>query len=346
MKTTFAALLLLNSIAILLLSTRPARAEEVTYPSTSEITATSLDAETHALLAQVMSSPKREGDKQEEKVRAKTRSALCADRIKPPSESSAAVKAALSVTETNIATEIEFKRGSGGRQTEAESFSVRLEFSRDDLLIRSSLPRYASDAAGLLVPLSERTKRSVWVEGKLGSDLLFIIPPVAECSVQAVAVCPRTYVPRSTLATTTYSPIGARYYVSGKADGLFALGANETGKIQANIRASKGIDLPNPWFKFDSSRTPSATIRFSSIKADSNEKAVLTTGELPLLGAVETSLDFGTETNVLRTVASRSSIEVTRFDLPEGEKITVRSSPLSIERGPCYLVTKFRDQTP
>ncbi len=344
MKTTLDYFLSFGSCAALFFAVQHARADESPYPATPEITATALDAETHALLARVMSPPKKEGDYEEEKQRTKARSELCADRIRLPTEGASTVKAALAVTDTNIATEIEFKRGSGGRQTEAESFSVRLEFSPDDLLIRSSFPRYASDAAGLLVSLSERSRRSVWIEGKLGSDLLFFIPPVADCSVQAIAICPRTYVPRSTLAATTYSPVGARYYVSGKADGLFAMGANEKGKIQANIRASRGIALPGSWFNFSSSTTPSATIRFSSIKVDSTEKAALMTGELPLLGAVETSLNLGTDTNVLRTMSSRSTIEVSRFDLREGEKITVRGSPLSIETGACFLVTKWRDQ--
>jgi hypothetical protein len=84
-------------------------------------------------------------------------------------------------------------------------------------------------------------------------------------------------------------------------------------------------------------------MRFSSLRAEESEKPELVTGTLPLVAAAETRLDFGNPTEVLRTVSTRSSIEISPMELKDGESTTVRGAALNIEKGPCFLVTRWQD---
>ena len=317
---------------------------QVQYPTTSEITPTPLDEESRRSLVTLLLPPKLGGGSEALREKLKARQALCAARVSSSEQSNSSVKAALAITESDLAVEVEFSKGSGKRETEAPGFSIYAHFTKDDVLIRSSLPRFASDQAGLSAIFPGQTRRLAWVEGKKGSDLLFIIPETRDCAVQAIAVCPRIYVPHSTLGTSTYYPSGIRFAASGKGDGLFALGAGQKGKIQASMLATKGIQLPNPWFATDSSNTPAVNIKYNNIKNDSVVLPSFTKGELPLLGASETRLDLGTETESLRAISLRTNIEVTKFDYPTGDRTRVRGALLNIEEGACYLISRWQER--
>jgi hypothetical protein len=314
------------------------------YPDSSEITAEPLDQPSREKLLSFIQAPKNPGNKESERERAKIKSTICPIRETIAPEKEGSVKAALAITENDLATEIEFSKGPVGKDTEAPGFSVYVHFTRTDVLVRSSLPRFPSDSAGLSGAFPGNGRRLAWIEGKKGSDLLYIIPETRDCNLQAVAICPRVYVPRGTLATTTYRPSAVRFMGSGKGDGLFALGSEQKGKVQASVLATKGISLPEPWFTTDISSTPASTIKFKHIENDIFTPPPFTQGELPFLGAVETRLDFGTESESLRTISRRTTLGVDSFDLPEGERITVRGAQLSIEKGHCYLVSRWQDQ--
>lgn len=314
------------------------------YPEAPEITAESLEQPIREQLISLIQAPKNPSSKETERERAKIKSAICPIREKVAPEKEGSVKAALAITENDLATEIEFSKGAVGKDTEAPGFSVYVHFTRTDVLVRSSLPRFPSDSAGLSGAFPGYGRRLAWIEGKKGSDLLYIIPETRDCNLQAVAICPRVYVPRGTLATTTYRPSAVRFMGSGKGDGLFALGSEQKGKVQASILATKGISLPSPWFTTDISSTPASTIKFKHIESDVFTPPPFTAGELPFLGALETRLDFGTESESLRTISRRTTLAVDAFELPEGERITVRGAQLNIEKGHCYLVSRWQDQ--
>jgi hypothetical protein len=279
--------------------------------------------------------------REDERNLIKTKAALCEEKVSEAPAQDSAVKAALAIVEGEIAAEVSFEKGEAGRETEADGFSVYFEFTRQSVLFRTSLARYPSDEAGAIAPFPSRGRRVVWIEGKKGSDLLFIIPELKDCAVQAIAVCPRTYVPRGTLATTKYVPSGARFFVSTKTDGLFGLGSSDKGRVQASLLASSNVPLPEKWFSTDTASTPAATFKFSNILAEQRSPHPFTPGKIPLLGAAESRLDFGTEQSSLRTIAHRASLEVTQFDLPAGDRTVVRGAQLNIEPGACFLVTRW-----
>jgi hypothetical protein len=314
------------------------------YPDVPEITAVPLDQPSREKLLSFIQAPKSPGSKETERERAKIKSTICPIREEIAPEKEGSVKAALAITENDLATEIEFSKGAVGKDTEAAGFSVYVHFTRTDVLVRSSLPRFPSDSAGLSGAFPAYGRRLAWIEGKKGSDLLYIIPETRDCNLQAVAICPRVYVPRGTLATTTYRPSAVRFMGSGKGDGLFALGSEQKGKVQASILASKGILLPSPWFTTDVSSTPASTVKFKHIENDVFSPPPFNQGELPFLGAIETRLDFGTEGESLRTISRRTTLGVESFELPEGERITVRGAQLNIEKGHCYLISRWQDQ--
>jgi hypothetical protein len=314
------------------------------YPTSSEITAEPLDEKSRTSLIQLLLPQKAGGGSEAMRAKLKAKEELCAPRLKTSETSNSAVKAALAITESDLAVEVEFSKGTGKRETEAPGFSIYAHFTKDDILLRSSLPRFPSDQAGLSAIFSGQMRKLAWVEGKKGSDILFMIPETKDCSVQAVAICPRIYVPHSTLGTSTYYPSGIRFAGSGKSDGLFALGAGQKGKMQGSLLATKGIQLPTPWFATDSSNTPAVNIKYNNIKNESVVLPPFTKGTLPLLGASETRLDLGTEAESLRAISLRTTVEVNKFDYPPGDKTRVRGALLTIEDGACYLISRWQDR--
>jgi hypothetical protein len=309
------------------------------YPTSRVLDVAPLDSTRRALVEKLLFLPSRD------KERPKIKEALCLPQIvkaDPPKE--AAVKAALAITETDMTVELAFKKNGLGRATEAEAFSVYYEFNNKAVMIRPTLPRFNSDARGVWVPFPFNMTRPYWAQGKRGSDLLFLIPEGTDCAVQSVVVCPRTFVAPSKLATTGYSPVGVRYLVSGKADGLFALGQRENGRVQASLLTTPGIEMPETWFRTQTNSTPSATIKFSTPRLPGDTPPPFINGTVPMMGAIEARLDFGSETESMRTIRSRSVVEVSEVALPESYKATVRESVLKVEGGACYLITRWKEQ--
>ena len=65
---------------------------------------------------------------------------------------------------------------------------------------------------------------------------------------------------------------------------------------------------------------------------------------LPILGAVESRLDFGTEEHAVRTVWSRTTVEVSPFAIVDWPKVHVRNADLKVEPGECFMVTHWRER--
>jgi len=278
------------------------------------------------------------------KERKKIKEQLCPARKKVSSGEEADIKAALAITESDLSVEVTFDKSDRGKATTAPGFSVYIEFSKREVMIRPSLPRYATDAAGLWVPFPPDFTRFLWLEGKQGSDLLYLIPDVEECGVQAIVICPRTYVPRSTLALTGYTPVSRRYFGSAKADGLFAVGPGEKGKIRASILSAGGLELPDRWFSEDEANTPSAAIKYYTPRGEKDPLPRFISSDLPMLGSIEARLQFEKSSEHQRITRNRSTIEISQFDLPPGEKMTLRGAQLNIDPGACYLVARWREE--
>lgn len=309
------------------------------YPSAALITATPLDHPRQSLLTQLYYLSQRADFKE----RAEVRETLCGSVFHRPDTSVNAVKAALTVAEADLHIELLFKKGSGtGVDTPGEKFSFFIEMGEARVLVRSSAPRFATEASGLSIPFPSDHTRPIWLEGKEGTNMLVLIPTVEECGVRSIALCPRSYDGRGALVRSKYEPVAARYFIKTKGDGLFSTFKGEPGRIMASVHGSPGVPVPEPFFKENSSAN-TATVTFKHMTPAESQQE-FTKISLPAAATVESRLSFGTASNVQRQVWSRSTIEVTEMKLENWPKVHVRTADLQVENGPCYLVTQFAEK--
>ena len=307
------------------------------YPASSEIAASALNDSQRALMTSLINLPSR--DKEREKIK----KLLCTESLV---RSDAALKAALTVVESQIKSEILFDNvASSGLATEGQKFSLLVDLGEDAVLLKSSHTRFASEAAGLSVTYPYDHTRPIWLEGKENTSVLILIPPIRDCSTRSIVVCPRIYSPRGELLKTRYAPVGARYFVNTKADGLFATVPKSAGKIRASIRTTKGLAVPAIWFKDNiNATTPSVALKYTTPEGAEDPLPNFISSGLPILGAVESRLDFGTEEHAARTVWSRTTVEVSPFAIVDWPKVHVRNADLKVEPGECFMVTHWRER--
>jgi len=294
------------------------------YPASAEMSAIPLDQPRQTLLTQLYYLSQRSDFKERDETREK----LCGSVIHRPDSSPTAVKAALTVAEADMNVDVLFEKGKGeGVDTPGQKFSFSIQMSETHVLLRSSSPRFATEASGLSIPFPSDHTRPIWLEGKEGTNMLVLLPTTKECGVRSVALCPRTYDGRGSLVRTRYEPVAARYFIKTKGDGLFSAPKGEPGKIMASVRGSAGVPRPEPWFK-ESTSPSTVTVTYKQITP----------------ATVESRLDFGTSSTAQREVWSRSSIEISEMKLENWPPVHIRTADLKVESGPCYLVTKFAEK--
>lgn len=274
------------------------------------------------------------------KERKAARENLCPASIQRPDTSQAAVKAALTVTEADMHVELHFKNDAmGGGASSGAEFSFLVQMGKSNVLLKSSTPRFATEAAGVSVPFPSDHTRPIWLEGKNSSNLLVLIPSVRECGVRSVLVCPRDYDPRGKLAVSKWRPVAARYFIKTKADGLFAAPAGSKAKVVASVLGSPGVVLPEQWSKESVSSTMATVTLKSFTPPESGHQFTPIT--LPFTATVESRLDFGTLEQDLRRVFSAATVEVREFSLRDWPTVHIRTADLRVDPGPCFQVTQF-----
>ena len=308
------------------------------YPSKPEIAQVSLDPARASLLNKLINLSART----DFKPRQETREQLCPKLLHKPDPAQLAVKAALTVVEADMYTEVVFQKGSGpGVDTKAEKFSLLVNFDDSSVLVRLSAPRFATEAQGLSIRYPGDHTRPMWLEGKDGTNVLVLIPTVKDCSAQAIVVCSRTYDPRGALVQSKYEPIAARYFITTKGDGLFSAPSDAKGKIVASVLGSVGVPLPSPWSKEDvASGTPSVTFKNMTPPDSQHPFSPI---KLPAVTTVESRLDFGTESLDQRTVWARSTVEISEFALDNWPNVHVRTADLKVESGRCFQITTWNE---
>lgn len=308
------------------------------YPTSSAITATPLDATKRNLLSTLLTAPPAAP------IRKKTTAELCPPSIAPALVADPSAKQALTIVENSVATEILFERPSKAGETAPSRFSFLVEFSPTRVLLQHLNPRYQSEASGYSAPFLFDRTRVVWMEGKLGTDVLVFIPAVRDCGVQAVVLCPRSYVPHNSLVASHFTPIAVRELISARADGLFSPPAGVPGKVQATLLATNNIALPEKWFATAMGNDHPATVVKYQLPRENREKyPPFTTTSLPWLAAIESRLDFGRENESLRTSMKRLNVEISNYTIPSYAQLTVGHSEFSVEGGDCYLVAEWTE---
>jgi hypothetical protein len=275
------------------------------------------------------------------------RSALTGGFCKPvftqPVASPDQVKLALALVESEIVPIISFgKEGAAHESTPPVSYSI--EFELDNVTLRSSNPRYDSQAHGLRIAYPYDSSSPVWFEAKGSGSVLFLVPPVKDCSVQFVIACPRAYSNARTLDDSKLTVTGVRYVVSVKADGLFQAPIGEEAKVMASTLATGRVELPSSWFSVNVSKdTPSASVKVQMPLDPLASIGKAASANVPFYDAVESHLEFGSTTSVKRTVRSRASVEVAPFTLETPQPVRIERSEVPLNPGSCFVISRRKE---
>ncbi|MFN5064046.1 MAG: hypothetical protein ACK5GN_14525 [Pseudomonadota bacterium] len=310
------------------------------YPQSSLITSLPLAPEKRAILEQLflpeIPAP----------ALKKRSQSLCPHTIIRQQPLDDSISKAVSETRASIAVEVQFRRDDARPSIELDQFAVFVEFSPSRILARHRSPRFPSDAAGFSVPMADQTTRPLRLEGQFGADVLVLVPPLRECAVQAVALCPRRYSKNNELLLSSYTLSALKPLVTMKSDGVFVSPGNTAGKIMASLLASSGVTLPKPWFSSVSgSGTLSQGIEYSTPSEPSDtSQTAFNAATLPLHIAVESRIDFGRDEISIRTASKRTTVELASFTLSELADLEVGTSELTVAGGTCYLVSQWGAQ--
>lgn len=311
--------------------------EPAPFTTSSEIQSEPLDADRAKVLTEFN---KRAPKKQ-------TRSALsggfCKPVISQPPPSSDQVKLAIALVESEIAPIVSFaKEGSYHDVPPLVSYSI--EFDLDSVTIRSSSPRYDSQANGLRIAYPHDNSSQVWFEAKGTGSVLFIVPPVRDCGVQFVVACPRTYSNARTLDDAQLNATAVQYVFSSKADGLFQAPPGEESKVMASTLATSRVELPSPWFTENISKdTPNASVKIQKPLNPFAPAGRRSAVSAPFHDAIEAHLEFGTTTSVKRIVRSRSTVEVSRFTLEAPQPVPIERSEVLLNPGSCFVISRRKE---
>lgn len=270
------------------------------------------------------------------------RSALTGGFCKPvltqPTPSADQVQLALALVESELAPILSFAKEGG------DSVSYSIEFDLDHVVLRSSNPRYESQANGLKISYPHETSSHVWFEAKGSGSVLFIVPPVRGCSVQFIVACPRTYSNSRTLDESKLTVTGVRYAISSKADGLFQAPKGEEAKVVASTLASTRVELPQAWSSENiSNETPSASVKIQKPLDPLAAPGKMSSVSAPFQDAVEAHLEFGTTAEVRRTVRSRSTVEVSPFSLEVAQPARIERSDVPLNPGSCFVISRRKE---
>jgi hypothetical protein len=300
------------------------------YPSSSLLAASLLDQKRRSLLMQTF----------EENISPIDTKAvleqLCPIELSKREVPNPSLAKAVTVTKSDFAVEFRFSYKGDPNKTHINSYSVHIDFSPQQVLLRHSSPRFKSHATGFLVPFARDVSRPIRLEGTLNSDMVAFVPPTRDCGVQGLMLCPRRYAHRDTLLLSPYELTDFRAIVNAKADGILSAEDNSPHKIMTSIQASKNIDLPPTW---SHTKTGTKLIESSIELQGSTDAPFKPIHALPIQMAVQSKVDLGSLEKPLRSVSKTTTVEVSQVLIAERTNTRVGKSLVTIEGGTCYLVS-------
>lgn len=307
------------------------------YPTSPQIESALFEPEKRAILAELFAPDIKP------KTLLKDRPKLCAPSLSRLAPINDSAKRAVTTTQASLAAEVFFERSEPTDSLELERYSIFVEFSSSRALLRHSTPRFPSDVSGFSVPFASSQARPLRLEGKFGSDIYAVVPPLRECNVRAVALCPRYYTKNEELLRAPYAVRSIRPLIEAKADGVYGPPQGITGKVMASILASADITLPTTWFKI-STGTGSLSQSFELDSSSHVKQKHISIQNLPISLALESRVDIGNTQGSIRTASKRAQIEVSTITLLDQKDVQLGTSELSVQGGECYLITQWTDE--
>ena len=304
------------------------------YTTSSNLQAQQLDEGTAKAISNFLSLPVKS------QHRKQLSAEVCKSGVTRPDSAAEQVKVALALTEADIVAELQFANSSDS----TASTKYLFDFSQDAILIRSSNPRYESQSEGLRIAYPHESTKTIWFEGKQETSVLFLIPPVRDCSTQFVLACPRSYSKSRTLEGTPVTIQAARYFSSAKADGLFKAPEGKEGKIQASLLSSSRITLPATWSAENVSReTPSASLKQHRLLDTRSSAVPFTTISVPFEDTLEARLEFGLPTEVLRVLSTRATFAVQPAPMATPQNVRIELADVSLQPGSCFVISRRKE---
>jgi hypothetical protein len=180
----------------------------------------------------------------------------------------------------------------------------------------------------------------------LGADIVVLVPPVEECGVQAIAICPRRYEKIDRLIQAPYQLKAARLLVDAKAEGILAPLKDNRGKVQASIRSSSNLTLPQSWFEEASGGgTISAKKSYAHNRNAPNTLPSFTPlPSLPWRGSYEARVELGTVAEALRASHKVTTTEIGTGMIAEQSDLQMGKSEYFVQGGSCYTVVQWTDE--
>jgi hypothetical protein len=181
----------------------------------------------------------------------------------------------------------------------------------------------------------------------MGADLFILVPPVRECGVQAIAICPRRFEKIARLLPAPYELKKMRLLINTKADAVLGASNEASRKVMVSVVGSHGVSLPSQWFKVATgAETLSVAITVAQDSQSRNQAVSFEAiNSLPARASVESRVDVGNDNGITHSTRKRTSVEVSTIELPPMPNLLVGRSPLSVEGGQCYLFAQWSEES-
>lgn len=256
----------------------------------------------------------------------------------------------LATLEARINPEIHFIREGESSGLELKQFSIGVEFKQTRINLKHRSPRFPSEAGGFSVQMIASGPRSIRLEGRLGADIFALVPPLSDCNVQAVVLCPRRYTKEGVLVPAPYKVDGVLPVTTAKADGVYAPPSDVDGQLVVSLLGTPGLLLPREWRK--EARGRGSIAQAVKLVAGGARSAVSDAGienvagwlkvsQYPFSVAVSARADFGRVSGAVRSLSKTNITELSTVKIAGLDNVMLGTAELAVVGGECVMVTQW-----
>ncbi len=270
------------------------------------------------------------------------------DKVEPIDDSA---QKGLATLEAHINPELHFIRQGEGSGLELKQFSIGLEFKQTRINLKHRSPRFPSEAGGFSVQMVASAPRAIRLEGRLGADIFALVPPLADCNIQSVVLCPRRFTKEGVLVPAPYKVDGILPVTTAKADGVYAPPSGVEGQLVVSLLGTPGLLLPREWRR-EVRGVGSISQVVKVVEGGARSSSVSDTGidgvagwlkvsQYPFNVAVSARADFGRAAGAVRILSKTNVTELSTVKIPNLENIMLGTSELAVIGGDCVMVAQW-----
>jgi hypothetical protein len=256
----------------------------------------------------------------------------------------------LATLETRINPELHFIREGESKGLELEHFAIGIEFKQTRVNLKHSSPRFPSEAGGFSVQMVGNSSRAIRLEGRLGADIFALIPPLADCNVQGVVLCPRRYTKEGVLVPAPYRVDRILPITTAKADGVYAPPSGIEGQLVVSLLATPGLLLPREWRRdargFESISQSVKVVEGGARSAIGDGKidslpGWINVARFPYTIGLAARADFGRPGGAVRSTSKTRVTELSMVTIADLDSVMLGTSELEVKGGECVMVAQW-----